>query len=180
MRYEEVVFNRDVDAIQIPDGTPLVVPPETEGWLMQVLGGNFTVRLATGHLVRVNGVDADAIGHEVPDEARLPESAAGDFDEEMVWDQLRTCYDPEIPVNIVDLGLIYGCEVSDNGTGKRVAIQMTLTAPGCGMGQVLKDDVEYKVKQLPGVSEAEVDLVFDPPWSPERMSEVAQLELGFF
>lgn len=180
MTREEVVFIEEVEVIQIPDGTPLVIPPGTGGFVMQVLGGNFTVRLDTGHLVRLNGEDAGAIGFEVPDEAKRASVDPADFAEEHVWEQLRTCYDPEIPVNIVDLGLIYGCEVSNNGTGKRVDITMTLTAPGCGMGQVLKDDVEYKVANLPGVSSAHVELVFDPPWSPDRMSEEAQLELGFY
>lgn len=179
---ETVTFAADTEVIQIPDGIPLTVPEGTGGWVMQILGGNFTVRLDTGHLVRVNGRDGAAIGQEVPDDALGPEIAEdAEFSEEQVWDQLRTCYDPEIPVNIVDLGLIYGIEASENGAGgQQVKVTMTLTAPGCGMGQVLADDVEYKVSGLPGVSKAVVDLVFDPPWSPEKMSEEAQLELGFF
>lgn len=180
MSNERIAFASDVETIQIPDGTPLLVPTGTTGWVMQVLGGNFTVRLETGHLVRVSGIDAEAIGHDVPEAARRPTSDPADFDEELVWNQLRTCYDPEIPVNIVDLGLIYGCEVSDLPTGKRIAIEMTLTAPGCGMGQVLKDDIEFKLRTVPGVEEVEVEVVFDPPWTPARMSEAAQLEIGYY
>jgi len=181
---EAIVFNNEVDVIQIPDGTPLAVPGGTRGWLMQVLGGNFTVRLETGHLVRVEGRDAEVIGQEpvaavelATDEAGVPLDLA-----EAVWGQLRTCFDPEIPVNIVDLGLVYGMDILDGEleTEKRVMVTMTLTAPGCGMGQVLKDDVEAKVRELPGVQGAEVELTFDPPWTPERMSEEARLELGFF
>ena len=179
--YEPVLFDRDVEVIQIPDGTPIVVPRGSNGWVMQVLGGNFTVRLETGHLIRVNGEHAEAIGQEVPPEALAPVLTEGEFDVEQVWDQLRLIYDPEIPVNIVDLGLVYDCQVAAADGGDRtVTITMTLTAPGCGMGQVLADDVETRVKAVPGVSQAVVDLVFDPPWSPERMSEAAQLELGFF
>jgi len=180
MAGDEVVFNREAEVIQIPDGTPLVIPIGTGGYVMQVLGGNFTVRLDTGHLVRLRGEDADAVGFDVPDEAKRSEANPDHFHQDLVWEQLRTCYDPEIPVNIVDLGLIYGCAISDNGKGKRVDITMTLTAPGCGMGQVLKDDIEYKVMNIPGVFDAHVEVVFDPPWSPDKMTEEAQLELGFF
>ena len=180
MTREEVVFNREAEVIQIPDGTPITVPIGTGGWVMQLLGGNFTIRLDTGHLVRLRGEEADAVGLDVPDAAKRAEGHADAFDVELVWEQLRTCYDPEIPVNIVELGLIYGVEVSDNGYGKHVDVKMTLTAPGCGMGQVLKDDVEYKVSNLPGVASSLVEIVFDPPWTPEKMSEEAQLELGFF
>ena len=177
---DELQFTREISVVQIPDGTALTIPAGTRGWIMQVLGGNFTVRLETGHLVRVQGVDAEAIGREVPPEARAMEAPA-DL-EEAIWAQMRTCFDPEIPVNIVDLGLIYGLQLadSDEPVGKRVTVTMTLTAPGCGMGQVLKDDVELKVKALPGVVEATVDLVFDPPWGPDRMTEEARLELGFY
>lgn len=174
---EPIEFSREVSVVQIPDGTPLVVPEGTRGYIIQVLGGNFTVRLELGHLVRVAGVDASAIGREVPSDALVP---MGDFDEAQVWTQLRTCFDPEIPVNIVDLGLIYGLQIDDADAGKLVKVTMTLTAPGCGMGQVLKDDVESKVRALPGVIDASVDLTFDPPWDPSRMTEEAQLELGFY
>ncbi|MFO0745205.1 MAG: putative Fe-S cluster assembly protein SufT [Myxococcota bacterium] len=178
---EPIEVARELSVIQIPDGTPLVIPAGTRGWVMQVLGGNFTVRLDTGHLVRVNGADAEAIGRQALSTAAASEAAPDDL-EAQVWGQLKTCFDPEIPVNIVDLGLIYGLTVKDSETapGKVVEVTMTLTAPGCGMGQVLKDDVEAKVKTLPGVVEAKVELVFDPPWGPDRMSEEAQLELGMY
>jgi probable FeS assembly SUF system protein SufT len=176
---EPVEFGREISVVMIPDGTPLIVPDGTRGAVIQVLGGNFTIRLDTGHLVRLSGADAAAIGREVPHDAVAP--TATEFNESLVWAQLRTCFDPEIPVNIVDLGLIYGIQVEEvEGGGKRVSVTMTLTAPGCGMGQVLKDDVEGKVRGVPGVVDAAVDLTFDPPWGPDRMTEEAQLELGFF
>jgi len=181
MSGDEVVFNREAEVIQIPDGNTLVIPIGTGGYVMQLLGGHFTVRLDTGHLIRLKGEDADAIGLEVPEEARRDRLNGAEFNVERVWDELRTCYAPEIPVNIVDLGLIYGCEVSEiEDKGKRVDVTMTLTAPGCGMGQILKDDIEYKILAIPGVFDAHVEVVFDPPWSPDKMSEEAQLELGFF
>jgi len=178
-KHENVTFVRDCDAIIIPDGFPIVVPEETIGIVMQVLGGNYTIRLDSGYLVRIDGPDSDAIGKE----RTLPESAEladGELDAESVMSALRSCFDPEIPVNIVDLGLVYDCDVCEiEEGGHRVDVTMTLTAPGCGMGQVLKDDVERRVSSLPGVTEARIDLVFDPPWSVDRMSEAARLELGF-
>lgn len=181
---DPIELARELSVIQIPDGTPLIVPAGTKGWVMQVLGGNFTVRLETGHLVRIDGKDATGIGKEP-----LAAAAQGEVSEDVeaqIWQQLRTIFDPEIPVNIVDLGLIYGLSVkdplpdADASEGKTVEVTMTLTAPGCGMGQVLKDDVETKVKSVPGVTTAKVELTFDPPWGPDRMSEEAQLELGFY
>lgn len=179
--YEEVTFNRDTDAIIIPDGFKIMVPLGTEGVIMQELGGNYTVRVDTGYLVRVNAIDADSIGKEVDSSLHGLVDEDFELDEARVYDILRTCYDPEIPVNIVDLGLVYGCEISDlpDDDGQRIDIRMTLTAPGCGMGQVLKDDVEAKLSRLPGVKLATVEMVFDPPWSMENMSEAARLELGF-
>ena len=140
------------------------------------------MQLDTGRLVRVSAVDGDAIGKEA---VAVPDPAEVDLDAEVhleqVWDQLRECYDPEIPQNIVELGLVYDAELVrlDDG-GYRVNVDMTLTAPGCGMGQVLADDVAWRVKTIPGVLEANVELVFDPPWSPDRMTEAARLELGMF
>ena len=179
MEYDPITFTRECTAIQIPDGLTMLVSEGTEGIVMQVLGGHFTLRLATGYLVRVNGEDAEAIGKEkiVPED---PTDDGGEVTEEVIWDRLRTCYDPEIPMNIVELGLIYSCDVSDDCEGKKkVDIAMTLTAPGCGMGQILVNDVESAVSSLKGVTEALVDLTFDPPWEPSRMSEAARLELGF-
>lgn len=179
MEYDPVTFGRDCTAIQIPDGLNMLVSEGTEGIVMQVLGGNFTLRLASGYLVRVNGEDADAIGKEpvLPED---PTDDGGEVTETIVWDRLKTCYDPEIPMNIVELGLIYTCDISDDKDGlKKVDVAMTLTAPGCGMGQILVNDVERAVSSLKGVSEAFVDLTFEPPWEPSRMSEAARLELGF-
>ncbi|MFT4622595.1 MAG: putative FeS assembly SUF system protein SufT [Myxococcota bacterium] len=177
---DEVSFARAVEVILIPDGDRVPVAEGTRGWVTQVLGGNYTVQLTTGRLVRVSAEDADAIGHAA---STIAPAAAYDPDAEvtaeMVWDQLRTCFDPEIPANIVDLGLIYDCVVREAETGRVVDIVMTLTAPGCGMGQVLADDVKAKVEALPGVKEAVVELTFDPPWDMDRMSEEARLELGF-
>lgn len=179
---EEVVFGRPVRVILIPDGIEMDVPEGERGWVTQILGGHFTVQLETGRLVRVADRDADAIGRE-----RLAGAGDAEVDpeaevrEEQVWDQLRTCYDPEIPLDIVELGLVYSCRLTEHEDGGTlVEIEMTLTAPGCGMGQVLADDVAYKVRSIPGVRDVNVEIVFDPPWSPEMMSEAGRLELGMF
>lgn len=177
---EEVVFSRETEVVLIPDGFPQLLPEGTRGWITQVLGGNCTVQLETGRLVRVAARDGDAIGREP--EAVDPSAASdGPVTEERIWDAMKGCYDPEIPINIVELGLIYGLDLTPGDDGVTdVAIEMTLTAPGCGMGQVLADDVELRVRSLPKVGEVRVELTFDPPWSPERMSEEARLELGMF
>ncbi len=178
---EEVVFTREAEVILIPDGFTQLLPEGTRGWVTQVLGGNFTVQLETGRLVRVGRGDADAIGKQ--DEVAADEVFDPDAEvtEDMVWEVLRQCYDPEIPINIVELGLIYELVLDDHaGGGTLVKIAMTLTAPGCGMGQVLADDVEMRVRSLPGVAHVQVELTFDPPWTPERMSEEGRLELGMF
>ncbi|HHO54629.1 MAG TPA: putative Fe-S cluster assembly protein SufT [Deltaproteobacteria bacterium] len=178
---EEVLFSRETEVILIPDGFTQLIPEGSRGWITQVLGGNYTVQLETGRLVRVGYPDADAIGKE--EEASGPDEADPDapVDEERIWSALRGCYDPEIPLNIVELGLIYGLELSERPDGDHdVSIEMTLTAPGCGMGQILADDVEMRIRAIPGVKDVRVDLTFDPPWSPERMSEEGRLELGMF
>ncbi len=180
-RYEEIAFLRDTEVILVPDGTPHPVQEGTIGWITQVLGGNFTVQLTSGRLVRVAAADAPAIGREPPPPAPEPaRSADGELAPEAVWEVLRNCYDPEIPANIVDLGLVYGLTLRRVEAGVAVEVQLTLTAPGCGMGQVLKDDVEARVRELPGVAEVQVELTFDPPWSPDLMSEAARLDLGMF
>lgn len=178
---EEVEFRREVEIILIPDGFTQPLPEGTRGWITQVLGGNYTVQLETGRLVRVGRQDADAIGKEAEVAAAEHFDPDAEVTEDAVWDVLRQCYDPEIPINIVELGLIYGLtlEPLDSG-GVDVAIEMTLTAPGCGMGQVLADDVDMRVRSLPGVHDVRVELTFDPPWSPDRMSEEGRLELGMF
>jgi probable FeS assembly SUF system protein SufT len=130
-----------------------------------------------GYLVRIEGVDADAIG-EQPTPPLTAQAAAGKSTEELAWDQLKTCYDPEIPVNIVDLGLVYKCRVEPQDSGARVRVALTLTAPGCGMGDFLRMDVQRKLLAIPGVAEAEVELVLDPPWDQSMMSDAARLQLG--
>ena len=156
------------------------LPAGTHGYITQALGGSFTV-FVEGNLFRIDGDDADAIGKEPPPKPQLPENATDTDIETLVWKQLRTCYDPEIPVNIVDLGLIYDCIIDRAESGERIVrIDMTLTAPGCGMGDFLIEDVRSKVLAVPTIAEADVELVFDPPWNQTMMSEEARLEVGLF
>jgi probable FeS assembly SUF system protein SufT len=176
---EQVTLARECEAILVPAGTPVTLPAGSQVTITQELGGDFTVVTSWGYMVRIAGEDADALGREAP--ARAGNGEAKEFSEEAVWSALSTIYDPEIPVNIVDLGLIYGVESFPRPDGeRRVDVRMTLTAPGCGMGEVLKQDVERKVGSLPGVDEVNVEVVFDPPWGPNMMSEAARLELGLF
>jgi len=167
---------RDCPGRLVPVGDPVTIPAHTFVTLTQALGGNYTV-VYNGNMVRVDGTDADALGFEA---TRLVFDPPADerIDEAQVWQALHTVFDPEIPVDLVNLGLIYRVDI-DQANG-RVAIAMTLTAPGCGMGPVLVGDVEYRVRQVPNVREVRVELVFDPPWSREMMSEEAQLETGMF
>lgn len=174
MERRMVAVRRDCPARLVPSGTRITIPRDTFVSLTQDLGGNYTVNLS-GNLARVDGTDADALGLE-PVELEFPAPVSDTVDPDQVWQALASIYDPEIPVNIVELGLIYDCRIRD----REVDITMTLTAPGCGMGPVLVDDVEYRVGKVPNVARVEVELVFDPPWSRERMSEAAQLELGIF
>ena len=177
---DPIVVTRDVRAVLVPAGIEVKLRPGSVGYLTQALGGSFTVYVE-GNLFRIAGEDADAIGHEPPAKLELPPDATDADVEKMVWDQMKTSYDPEIPINIVDLGLIYSCELTkaEDGT-RRVAIKMTLTAPGCGMGETLVADVREKVLMVPTVTEADVELVFDPPWSRDNMSEAARLQTGMF
>ena len=168
--------NRDCPARLVPVGDPLTIPAHSFVTLTQSLGGNYTLSY-NGNMVRVDGTDADALGLE-PLGLDFEPRPDGDIDEGQVWDALHTIYDPEIPVDLVNLGLIYKVEIDRERD--RVEIQMTLTAPGCGMGPVLVGDVEYRVARVPNVKEVAVELVFDPPWSREMMSEEAQLETGVF
>jgi probable FeS assembly SUF system protein SufT len=172
---QTVALKRDCPAIEIPAGTKTVLPAGTPARVTQAMGSSYTVAVS-GMLYRIAGEDADALGITVEAEKHAPPA----FSERMVWDQLKTVYDPEIPVNIVDLGLIYSCEIADHPEGgKKIDVQMSLTAPGCGMSEVLKADVESKLRRLPEVKEVRVQVVFDPPWGPGRMSEAAKLQLGF-
>ena len=178
--YEPVTLSRDVIGILIPQGTKVELPEGAEGAITQALGGSFTVQVQ-GHLFRIEGKDADAIGREVVKGPALAADASDEEIEKAVWDQLRTCYDPEIPVDIVELGLIYSCKLEPATDGqRRVKVEMTLTAPGCGMGEILVADVKSKVLAVPTVTEAEVELVFDPPWNQSMMSEAARLATGMF
>jgi len=175
-----IVLKRDCDATQIPSGSKVVLPAGTGVTITQSLGGQFTVTTEEGGLYRIASEDAGALG-ERPAAAAAPAPATeGPFQEERVWEQLRTVFDPEIPVNLVDLGLIYRCEaVPLPEGGQRVEIDMSMTAPGCGMGDVLKEDVRRKVQSVPGVKEVQVEVVWDPPWDASRMSDAARLQLGW-
>ncbi|MEO5733334.1 MAG: putative Fe-S cluster assembly protein SufT [Rubrivivax sp.] len=177
-RGEAVVTRRAVRVERIPDGTPLELPAGTAAQLTQALGSSFTL-VAGGQLVRLKGADADAIDRGVPAAPQVPDDVKPEALRGIVWQTLKTCYDPEIPVDIVELGLIYVCDVLPVQDGRfRVSIKMTLTAPGCGMGEILAEEVADKVLALPHVEEVNVDMVFDPPWDRSRMSEAAQLALG--
>jgi probable FeS assembly SUF system protein SufT len=175
---ERATIARECDAVRIPAGDKVRLDKGVEVFITQSLGGTFTVQVpAYGGLFRIAGADADAIG-KTPEAAGAAEIKAGDF-ESQVWQQLKTCYDPEIPVNIVDLGLVYGMEVKDQPDGtKKVEVKMTLTAQGCGMGASIAHDAQEKLMGLPGVSEAQVDLVWDPPWNPQMISPEGKERLG--
>ena len=176
--HESFVIQREVDAVMVPSGHPIRLQPGLAGFISQALGGSFTLYIE-GNLYRLSGADADAIGKEPVKPPELPPDATEEDVRALAWKQMKTCYDPEIPVNIVDLGLIYDCHVVSNDDGTRsIEVQMTLTAPGCGMGDVLVEDVKHKLELIPTVREARVELVFDPPWRREMMSPAAQLQTG--
>ena len=171
-------LSRDVSAIIVPVGETVTLREGTEGFIVQALGGSFTVYVE-GNLFRISGVDADALGKEPIPPTVIPKNATNEDIETVIWDQLKTCYDPEIPVDIVNLGLIYRCEVTSLGNGERsVSVDMTLTAPGCGMGEVLVEDAREKIAIIPTVSDVIVELVFDPPWNVGMMSDEARLQTG--
>ncbi len=177
---EPITLSRACDVIEIPSGVRGTLPAGTVVRIMQSLGSGYTVAADRGFMYRVDAKDTDAMGlsNEVP--TQTPTAQEGAFSEQMVWDQLKTVYDPEIPVNIVDLGLVYACIIAPLPEGgNKVHIKMSMTAPGCGMGNVLKADVEAKLSRLPGVKEVHVEVVFDPPWHPGLMSDAAKLQLGF-
>ncbi len=176
MERRMVVTLDDCPARRVPDGTPVTIPRDEFVTITQSLGGNYTLTWQ-GQMVRVDGTDAAALGL-TPETLDFTPPDDGRIDEEQVWSALGTVYDPEIPVDLVNLGLIYRLEI-DQEAGE-VRIDMTLTAPGCGMGPVLVGDVEYRVSQVPHVRHVQVELVFDPPWSRDMMSEEAQLETGLF
>jgi probable FeS assembly SUF system protein SufT len=175
---ENVKITRDVKCVVVPFGEEVTLPQGTEVMLTQALGGTFTV-IANGEMLRISKEDADALG-------LTPEVSENIFDpntplEEKILAQLKTCYDPEIPVNVVDLGLVYGIESKRLENGKyQVIIKMTLTAPGCGMGPIIASEAKEKILEIPDVESVEMEMVFDPPWSRDRMSETAKLALGIF
>jgi probable FeS assembly SUF system protein SufT len=176
---EHVELTRDCEAIRIPAGDRITLPRGTEAFLTQSLGGSFTLQVRShGGLFRISGRDADAIGKDVPDEAEVSVPAGADL-EEQITTALKTCYDPEIPVNIVDLGLIYDTRIHAEPDGtSRIAVKMTLTAQGCGMGAAIAADAEDKIRSLPGVRDAVVEIVWDPPWNPRMISEEGRKKLG--
>ena len=174
MNAQTVTTQRDVYGIVVPSGEPVTIPQGSEVRLTQTLGTSLTV-LHDGRLVRVAGEDADAFG--LDPYAPSPMPTEGDL-RERILEVLRQIYDPEIPVNIVDLGLIYRLDIDERDDGAHVEIDMTLTAPGCSLGPVLSEEVKQRVEQIPGVKEATVNVVFDPPWTSDRLSETARLELG--
>ena len=175
---EPVRFERDCAAVLVPQGDVVTLPAGSVGYITQALGGSYTV-FVEGNLFRIAGSDADAIGKDPPEPLELAAGASDEAVEQLVWKQLRTCFDPEIPINVVDLGLVYEAVVSHREDGERqIDVKMTLTAPGCGMGDILIDDVRTKLELIPTVAEADVELVFDPPWNRMMMSEAARLETG--
>lgn len=177
-----VRLHRTSEVIEIPSGRVSTLPEGTSVRIMQSRGDSYTVWTDYGQMYRIDGKDADALGLQAGT-VEPAEADTREFNEQMVWDILKTVYDPEIPVNIVDLGLIYSCKIAPASDtepdGKRIDIQMSMTAPGCGMGNVLKADVESRISRLPTVKAVNVEVVFDPPWDMSRMSEAARLQLGF-
>jgi probable FeS assembly SUF system protein SufT len=177
---EEVVVSRTCEAVMIPSGEKVLVPQGAHATITQSLGGTYTLITDRGLMVRVSGKEVEAIGKAPQEVSQTPAAElTPDKLEEMVWEQLKTCFDPEIPVNIVDLGLVYLCELEPTDDGRTdVKVKMTLTAPGCGMGPVLAGDVKHKIESLAGVRTADVEVVFDPVWDRSMMSEAAKLQLG--
>jgi probable FeS assembly SUF system protein SufT len=182
---EPVTLTRDVKAAVVPVGTQVTLLKGEQAQITQSLGGSYTV-IVNGNMFRIDGVDADALGIEAKAQPAAAQPAGPrtvDGLEKEVWDALRTCYDPEIPVNIVDLGLIYDCALAPlagAGNSFQATIKMTLTAPGCGMGPMLAQDVQSKLLSIEGVDEALVELVWDPPWNQGMMTEAARLQLGLY
>ena len=179
--HEEIELTRDCEAIRIPQGNTITLPAGMKVVVTQSLGGSYTVATDTGFLVRITDANADALGFErqTVDAAPAADSGSVEVNEKALWDQLKTCYDPEIPVNIVDLGLIYDCSVTrKEGAGANVVVKMTLTAPGCGMGPTLAAEARAKLESVPGVAEASVELVWDPAWNQSMISEAGKMKLG--
>ena len=178
-----ITTTRDCEAVLIPAGTPITLPADSVVYITQALGGSYTVNI-NGNLVRIAGKDADALGFEADAGTSVDAGTVSDdggVNEDLLWEQMKTCYDPEIPINIVELGLIYECRITplEQG-GNHVDILMTLTAPGCGMGEFLAEDLRHKISLIPNVSSVKVEVTFDPPWSQDMMSEAARLATGMY
>lgn len=174
MPNQVIPLARECLVTEIPSGSLRILSCGTPVMISQSLGGSYTVTTGYGELLRIDARDADALGFPVQQPCR----SAGTFSEQLVWEQLKTVYDPEIPVNIVDLGLVYSCSITEENGQHRIHVTMSLTAPGCGMSEVLRSDVMRKLADLPTVGEVQVEIVFDPPWSIRLMSEAARLHLG--
>lgn len=172
--HKEFIILQDVVVHSVPDGIKTTLKKGISGIISQSLGDNYTV-VVEGNMYQVNGIDGEAIGEE-----KRQVDSNNFANEEEVWNVLHTCYDPEIPVNIVDLGLVYNCQITEKGEGVNILIQMTLTAPGCGMGPVIADEVKQKLSSLSGAKEVEVELVWEPQWNQDMMSDAAKLQLGLY
>ena len=176
---EEIELTRDCEAIQIPQGNTVTLNAGAKVIVTQSLGGSYTVITDSGFLARITDSNADALGYERQTVEKSAAHLAAEVDDKAVWDQLKTCYDPEIPVNIVDLGLVYDCAINRRAeAGAQVLVKMTLTAPGCGMGPTLAAEAKSKLESIPGIAEAEVELVWDPAWNQSMISEAGKMKLG--
>ena len=172
MMHKEFTILEDIVVHSVPDGIRTTLEKGKSGIISQSLGDNYTI-VVEGNMYQLSGIDGEKIGEE------KRELSSNNFaNEEEVWNVLHTCYDPEIPVNIVDLGLVYNCEIKEEEGGVNILIQMTLTAPGCGMGPVIADDAKQRILRLPSVESAEVDIIWDPPWNPRMISEEGKKVLG--
>jgi len=179
--HEEIILSREVEAVQIPSGDPITIPTGTNVFITQTLGGTYTVATSSG-LARISSKDADALGID-PEENKKKQEAAADLADapiqDQIWGRLKEVYDPEIPVDIVNLGLVYDCGIAENDEGENVVnVKMTLTAPGCGMGPVIAADAQAKLMTIPGVDDAKVELVWDPIWNQDMISEEGKMKLG--
>jgi probable FeS assembly SUF system protein SufT len=184
-RHEPIALKRPVEAVLVPSGERATIPAGEWVTVQQTLGGQFTAMTLRGGIVRIDGHDADALGDEYVDEARKAQEKTaaiheGGVTDEKVWETLGEIYDPELPVSIVELGLVYFVGVEPVEGGAKVTVRMTLTAPGCGIGDVLLEDVRDRLRRTPGVKEADVQMVFEPPWHSGMMTEAARLTLGFY
>jgi probable FeS assembly SUF system protein SufT len=180
MSDEQRTLSREVEVTLIPQGTSMTLPEGETVTITHRLGGNFTVMTQNG-MFRISGANADALGENVTnsDQSDAVEADTGPIDKDTLWEALKTVFDPEIPVNIVDLGLVYSLESSDHEKGgNKVDVQMTLTAPGCGMGPVIAEDAKTRLESVPGVTEASVDIVWDPPWNQDMITEGGKMVLG--